>query len=81
MRAQLNREYEQLEQVIQNEKEKQLRGMRAAMLERRIKKERKRKAELAELRQQEMRNSASVPTLEPTDEPDEKKVEAVLNED
>jgi hypothetical protein len=50
MRAQLNREYEQLEQVIQNEKEKQLRGMRAAMLERRIKKERKRKAELAELR-------------------------------
>lgn len=37
-----------MEQVIGNEKEKQIRAMRAAMLERRINKERKRKQELQE---------------------------------
>ena len=45
LRAQFEREYNQLEKTIREEKEKQLSNMRAAMLNRRIAKERRKKQE------------------------------------
>lgn len=45
LRAQFDREYDQLEKTIREEKEKQLNNMRQALLQRRIAKEKKRKQE------------------------------------
>lgn len=45
LRAQFDREYDQLDKTIREEKEKQLNNMRQALLQRRIAKEKKRKQE------------------------------------
>ena len=52
LRAQFDREYDQLEKTIREEKEKQLNNMRQALLQRRIAKEKKRK----QAEQEEQRN-------------------------
>lgn len=55
LRAQFEREFDQLEKTIAEEKSKQLANMRAAMLNRRIVKERKRKQEKEEADKEQQR--------------------------